>query len=571
MTFIPSVLSKNDPNNSTNGSVSSTYVGTISSTIGYNSIQIVVESSIDSAPSGVVISFYSDIAKTNKIQDYSDTYYANSLFGKAYPVEGPFYQVVYTPSSTSPSPTLKINSRLQSTGYDPASNNLSIFNNLTEYQQDAFGKLRFTQPETLLDLKLPSNSDTDPSTLNFRQNFEQMYSVTYGNATTTFGSSKCIMQITGTGTANSFISNQSRVFTPYQPGKSLLILCSGKIDPQTDGVLPSVGDTSTCTARIGYFNTNTTPTTATLGQGLYFQCVSTRTRSATNTYTMSTTVSVNYSSTGSPISIPQSSWNVDKLDGSGTSGINLDFTKCQLFVIDLEWLGVGRVRYGFYVYGKIIYCHQVTNFNILNEPYISHINLPLCFYLQRDQANGEGSITQVCATVISEGGYTPLGRPFTINDGLAGISLTANTETPLLLLRGGSTTYNHQNIVPSSISIFLTGANDIALYKMYIFQAPNKPCLNDSDITWTDVNSTYSVSQYSTAITNPILTSGIMVQSEYLNGKTTVKLGTLDNIFNDQILHITANSSNISDILVLTCTCKTNTTAYASITWSEIY
>ena len=45
--------------------------------------------------------------------------------------------------------------------------------------------------------------------------------------------------------------------------------------------------------------------------------------------------------------IPQSQWNVDKCDGTGVSGFNIDFTKTQLSFIDFQWLGVGRVLCGF--------------------------------------------------------------------------------------------------------------------------------------------------------------------------------------------------------------------------------
>ena len=65
------------------------------------------------------------------------------------------------------------------------------------------------------------------------------------------------------------------------------------------------------------------------------------------------------------------------MDGTGTSGYNIDFTKSQLYVIDFEWLSVGRIRFGFYIFGKIYYCHQISNFNELDEPYMKTANLPI--------------------------------------------------------------------------------------------------------------------------------------------------------------------------------------------------
>ena len=41
--------------------------------------------------------------------------------------------------------------------------------------------------------------------------------------------------------------------------------------------------------------------------------------------------------------IVQSAWNQDTLNGSGASGITLDFTKSQILVLDLQWLAVGTV------------------------------------------------------------------------------------------------------------------------------------------------------------------------------------------------------------------------------------
>ncbi len=38
-------------------------------------------------------------------------------------------------------------------------------------------------------------------------------------------------------------------------------------------------------------------------------------------------------------------WNIDKLDGTGPSGLTIDETKCQILIIDYQFLGMGRVRF----------------------------------------------------------------------------------------------------------------------------------------------------------------------------------------------------------------------------------
>lgn len=43
--------------------------------------------------------------------------------------------------------------------------------------------------------------------------------------------------------------------------------------------------------------------------------------------------------------IPQSSWNTDKMDGTGVSGVTADWTKLNVFKIDLQYLGAGAITF----------------------------------------------------------------------------------------------------------------------------------------------------------------------------------------------------------------------------------
>jgi hypothetical protein len=56
-------------------------------------------------------------------------------------------------------------------------------------------------------------------------------------------------------------------------------------------------------------------------------------------------------STGTETRVAQEDWNIDKLDGTGVSGITLDITKAQILWMDIEWLGLGTVRIGFVIDG----------------------------------------------------------------------------------------------------------------------------------------------------------------------------------------------------------------------------
>lgn len=78
--------------------------------------------------------------------------------------------------------------------------------------------------------------------------------------------------------------------------------------------------------------------------------------------------------------IPQSQWNMDKMDGTGPSGYNLDISKMQMAYIDYTWYGAGFIRFGFRaVNGDIVYCHKMPNNNVNTAAYMRSGNLPARF------------------------------------------------------------------------------------------------------------------------------------------------------------------------------------------------
>lgn len=77
------------------------------------------------------------------------------------------------------------------------------------------------------------------------------------------------------------------------------------------------------------------------------------------------------------IRVPQSQWNLDKMDGTGPTGYNLDTAKMQMIYIDYTWYGAGFIRWGFRTMkGDIVYCHRMANNNVNTAAYQRSGNLP---------------------------------------------------------------------------------------------------------------------------------------------------------------------------------------------------
>lgn len=232
---------------------------------------------------------------------------------------------------------------------------------------DAFGRLRVSNPYTLFDSQ--NRYQKDP----------QFSESLTGSATATYVANESSVDMNVTAASGDKAVRQTfRVF-PYQPGKSLEVLATFVMNAGKNNLRQ----------RVGYFNTD---------NGVFFQVSGT-----TKSFVLRTSTS------GSPNdarTIDQADWNGDKLDGTGVSGLTLDITKAQILYMDFEWLGVGSVRCGFVIDGTFIVCHTFNNANDLDKVYMTTAILPVRYEIENTGAtSGASTMTQICSTVISEGGY----------------------------------------------------------------------------------------------------------------------------------------------------------------------
>lgn len=232
---------------------------------------------------------------------------------------------------------------------------------------DAFSRLRVSNPQTIFDSKQ----------LYDKQALFWDEEVSGAGASSSFdtGNSQTVMTVTNN---SEFVIRQTYMRFNYQPGKSLMLFQTGLMSYET-GV----------TKRIGYFTTNTTTPFDSNRKGYYWQ-------------NDGSAVSICIAKNGTCNGVNQQDWNIDKMDGSGASGITIDWSTCQIFFIDFEWLGVGRVRTGLVVDGKIYYVHEFNHANNVTSVYTELPNLPLRYEIR--STGGSGTLNHICNSVISEGG-----------------------------------------------------------------------------------------------------------------------------------------------------------------------
>ena len=265
---------------------------------------------------------------------------------------------------------------------------------------DAFGRQRVSNPEMIFNSKLIF--DNAPLYWN---------DVSESGSGTNSTHSTNIAAVTLSVSANTAgkRTRQTYMRFNYQPSKSQLIFMTG--------ILIKSGGGTGIKSRLGLFDDD---------NGLYLEY------DAGNVYLVRRTYA---GGSASDNRVVQSSWNIDKMDGTGPSGITIDFTKTQIFFMDFEWLGVGRVRYGFNINGISYYVHELYNANNLTSVYMSTPNLPLRYQIINDGTGGASSMECVCSAVISEGGKEDIGTNLYASTGTTVITAAKDQLNVLLAIR----------------------------------------------------------------------------------------------------------------------------------------
>lgn len=362
-----------------------------------------------------------------------------------------------------------------------------------DFGSDAFGRLRVSDTYTLGDYRHVYAIDPE------------FYNVTSGvGATTVFISNKaCVDLVSGIST-NGYCIHQTRKYHHYLPGKSQQIFSSFTFGSAKTNV----------TKRSGYFDDK---------DGIYFE--------QQGDGTLSFVIRSYATGVVSERRVTQSQWNKDKLDGSGPSGYNLDLSKIQLFICDFEWLGAGGVRCGFAINNENILAHQFENSNTIDSVYMTNPSLPIrCEVRNTGTVGAAGSFSQVCATVMSEGGYIESGREWSHT--ISPRTVSVGSTLPVLMIKLKNTylgKQNRANVNLVNLSVFTSGGN----VKYEVVKYPSNSLLTSSG-TWVSKNDNSAIeyNQTSTVVTNTYY-------EEFLGGYASG---------NSQNVNVVAGSSSNSQI-----------------------
>ncbi len=551
-----------------------TFNGIVENVLNYESVSITIKSNISSATDGIKI--YLGPTEDNLSNKYSYSYTANEDKNISLKLTDKYFKLVYVNNNTNqvsfyietfysyvlPQGTITLPGLIEVELHDAAGNgitstsnaldinvkNSSLTTNFDPKQYDLFGNIKVSNAQTLLDIahiydKNPLNMDE--------------YTRGTGSSTYDSNNASVLMAVSAN---NDVVIRQSRLYTAYQPGKSLCIRMTGVINANNNGI--------NTTARIGYFDES---------NGLFFQY------SGGNYYVVER-------KNGSDNRVLQANWNLDPMNGNGLSGITIDFTKNIIFYIELAYLGVGIVKYGFVIGGTLCIAH-ISYHTTITYPYISTPNLPMRWeLLSTNTTNNTGQLICTCGSVQSEGGYNLYGNPFAIGMDSTSFSVdSANTgKNYVMSIRLKAS--NRKVVKFVSLSLLCTSGSS-AIYSLYRFKSPTTNPITANPATGapapTFSNITNSITQYhlntstegGTPVSNYTVdtTNADLLYRNYFTADASLNLSNLSDIGGP--IYLTAGidttaygGSFYSDYLVLVVQQLSNQdeTYYGSFNWIEI-
>lgn len=392
---------------------------------------------------------------------------------------------------------------------------------------DAFGRARISQPITLFDSFHRYRENDKWCTANSATGSSYSYNA----------NSASISMSVNTANGNYVYRETSKVFA-YQPGKSLHFLQTFVYAPAQTGLRQ----------RNGYFSTENGVYLELDGDTLYFV--------------------IRSKSSGTIVEdrIPQSQWNIDKLDGTGPSLYTIDITKAHIFWGDIEWLGVGTVRCGFVINGQLIHCHSFHHSNIITSTYMTTACLPLRFEIENTSAVANASTMQaICSSIISEGGYELRGDQYSIGH-LPNTSYaltTAGKYYPVAAIRLRSDRADAIALPKNICVLGLTGNGTRIAYKLV-------SGANVTGGTWINADTANSSVQYNLTATDMSGGRDYITMYQAVNNQGSVAQGILGNdIFRHQLERNSFTGTNTTVVLAV-AGYGAGDTVIGAIDWEEI-
>jgi hypothetical protein len=237
-------------------------------------------------------------------------------------------------------------------------------------------------------------------------------------------------------------------------------------------------------------------------------------------------------------------------------------SKTQIFMVDFQYYGVGRVRFGFDIAGAFVLVHNFDHANLDLLPYMSTPNGPLRYEISNDGTGGVASLLHICTGVIAEGSLDVSGLVRAVSRNAVPLITTNTTDLfPLLAIRL-KTGYEGANVRPVNFSFLATTNANVEgqLLLNPTIGGAGAPLIF-SAVTGSVVEAAAAALNTTTVSAGTLLTSAV------------VSAGSSVGLVSPSDFQLGVSIAGVSDVIVLAVRRLTGgaETIYGALTWRETF
>ena len=253
----------------------------------------------------------------------------------------------------------------------------------------------------------------------------------------------------------------------------------------------------------------------------------------------------------------QNSFSLDKLDGTGPSGMVLDPSKLNVFQVNLRWLGAGRIQYAIEdPVGAMIPFHIETYANANEDVHLDNPSMKIGYVATSLGGSGKNVIVEGASIMGAiEGNINTTSFPASHSANKAGISTSVASH--IFSIKNRLTFDNKINlreVLVKKLSAGITAqANTFG--KVYLFLNPT----NSVDHVWQDIGNNSHV-MYSDVAGTVTVTDPLTSFSLFKDSPQVIDL---------EDLRIVVPPNNILTVAILISGGTSNREGDASLTWIE--
>ena len=257
--------------------------------------------------------------------------------------------------------------------------------------------------------------------------------------------------------------------------------------------------------------------------------------------------------------VPQSSWNIDRCDGSGTSGFNINPQKGNVYQIGFQYLGFGNAFFAIEnpLSGRVIPVHMIQNANARTTPVLKNPQASV-----RLVSANFGSTTSVkpktaSMAAFTEGMVKKLDPRFAISNTFSGYNST--TDTPVLALKVNRV-YNDVSCFSEFDILRIAASNESTAKTLTVSLYKDARIGGAVNFKYTDSNNSAVSYALLTAGTNTVDVTGKIPFLTFAigpNSAQTINIGEEELVF------------NVGEIIIITVHTTGAVTGEIGVNWFE--